>query len=374
VTCGPQQDNVTARNVQITVSNTNLQPPTCEVLATSGVQIVASGGGTADAQFGSAGQNLGQCTFQQLASATPASPKTAYFTTRSPADALFQVTNGEASCTLNGVVMVPLCGQATLYPDGTSINGLIVACNSDPFVSIAVYRGGATLSLDKLPGGIKVHVGENDLVTADLATGAITHSVPQFTKEQISLFDVQLDAVAGGVSLTNRTSLLQVKRLSASNVVVAPNLIRYGKLDLMCQQASSVPVLFYPADPNASTPRVFGGVCNYRTATVYGVAIYRQTGFGFNGPFLKESGGGTLIRSVVFKSPIALEPNSPRPLFAWDGSVGESPFSSPSPTPAFAKRDVYVMKFVYDLPPDTTPRIGFVAVSLFGAPYPIQIG
>jgi len=141
----------------------------------------------------------------------------------------------------------------------------------------------------------------------------------------------------------------------------------------MCRQASAVPVLFYPADPKASTPRVLAGVCGHKSATVYGVAVYRQTGFGFNAPYFTYGGGGAKIRTDIFTTPITLQSGSPTQVFSWDGSIGQEPFRSSAPAPTFAKGDVYVLKFLYDLPPDTTPRVGFVATSLFGAPYPIQI-
>jgi hypothetical protein len=346
------------------------------VLTTPGVQIGADSGGVADAQFGDGTQNIGQCSFHQLGGL----PKPATFMTRDPADALFTVTNGQADCTVNSTLQVPLCGQATMYPDGQTVNGLIVGCNNDPIVYVAVYRGGATLSLGKSPAGKGEHIGENDQITADLRTGIFKHSVPQFTKEQISLFDVQLDALVGGVSLTDKFALLRVPTLSASNVVVAPNILQsqlgqaYGNVAAMCRLSSSVPVVFYPVDTKANTPRLYGGLCSNKTATVYGVAIYRPAGFGFSGPYFKQERGGSLVRTALFSPAITLNLAEPKPVFAWNGAVGEGPSQSgPSSSPGFAQRDVYVLKFLYDLPPDTTPRIGFVAVSLFGAVYPTQI-
>lgn len=117
--------------------------------------------------------------------------------------------------------------------------------------------------------------------------------------------------------------------------------------------------MFYPVDLKAATPQIGAVLCNNKTANVYGVAIYRQTGIGFSGSYFK-SGGGTLLRTDVFVKPLSLLAGRPQGVFTWNG--GSVP------------RDVYVFKFLYDLPPDTTPRIGFVAVSLFGAQYPIQIG
>jgi hypothetical protein len=328
------------------------------------------------AQFGDGLQNIGECVFQQLPSIAPATPKTASFSTRYPVNALFQMYDGQASCTLRGAVELPLCGQATVFSDPSSFTGLIATCNSDPFVSVSIYRGGASVSLDKIAGTPKVPVRPNDQVkVVDFKTGNVVHSVPQFTSDQISLFDVQLDAVMGGVSLTNRNSLLAVPTLSATGVVVAPSMIRYGSLTSMCSQVNAVPVLFYPADPKASTPRVLAGVCSHKTARVYGVAVYRQTGLGFSGPYFTYGGGGAKIRTDIFTSPITLESGSPTQVFSWDGSIAQAPFRSSAPaTPAFAKSDIYVLKFLYDLPPDTTPRVGFVATSLFGAPYPVQIG
>ena len=374
--CVPKQDNVTANQPQVSVSNSNLQPQNCQVLATPNVQIVTTSGGMADTQFGDSLQNIGLCVFQQLPPIAPATPKTASFTTRTPVGALFQMYDGQASCTLRGAVEFPLCGQATVFPNQSSFTGLVAMCNSDPFVSVSIYRGGATVRLDKVPGTPKVTIRSNDELTADLKTGwKPVHSVPQFTSDQISLFDVQLDAVMGGVSLTNRNSLLAIPTLSATNVIVAPSMIRYGSLTSMCSQASAVPVLFYPADLKASTPRVLAGVCSHTAARVYGVAVYRQTGLGFSGPYFTDGGGGARIRTDIFKSPITLESGSPTLVFSWDGSIGQAPFPSSAPaTPAFAKSDVYVLKFLYDLPPDTTPRVGFMATSLFGAPYPVQIG
>jgi hypothetical protein len=273
-------------------------------------------------------------------------------------------------------VEFPLCGQATVFPDPTSFTGLTATCNSDPFFSVSIYRGGASVRLDLVAGTPKVPVRPNEQITVDRKTGnVVLHSVPQFTSDQISLFDVQLDAVMGGVSLTNRNSLLDVPTLSATSVVVAPSMIQYGSLTSMCRQASAVPVLFYPADPKASTPRVLAGVCNHKAARVYGVAVYRQTGLGFSGPYFTYGGGGAKIRTDIFSSPITLESGSPTQVFSWDGSIGQAPLRSSAPArPTFAKSDVYVLKFLYDLPPDTTPRLGFVATSLFGAPYPVQIG
>jgi len=374
--CVPRIDQVTARSTQVTVSNSSLLPPNCKVLATPNTQIEADTGGKADTQFGDGTQNIGQCSFHQLSG----TPKPATFATRQPSDALFTETNGAADCTVNSVLKVPLCGLGTMWPDGSStpIAGTF-ACNNDPTAYVAIYRGAATLSVGSEPAAKGEHVSAND--QANLVNGTVTHSVPQFSPEQISLFDVQLDALVGGVSLTDKTALLQVRSLSSSNVVVAPNVLQknlgqdYGNVKAMCSQASSVPVVFYPVDPNASTPRLYGAVCSNKTATVYGVAIYRQKGFGFGGPYFKENGGGSLIRTDLFPTPTTLEFGSSKSVFAWNGSLrGSGADSTPSSAPAFAQRDIYVLKFLYELPPDTTPRIGFVAVSLFGAPFPNLIG
>ncbi len=381
VACGPQQDNITAQFTQIAVSNAALQPPGCEVLSSPDAQISASLGGVANAQFGDSTGDIGNCSFEQLPVASSGLPKTATFATRYPAGALFQMKDGEASCTINGVVMIPLCGNATVDTNGPP-TGVVIACNSDPMVSVAVYRGSATLSLDKLPGAPKATVGPNDQVTANLFKAGFTHSVPQFTPQQVSLFDAQLDALSAGVSLTNKNSLLKVPSLSPSSVVIAPSVLesnlgaRYGNVALMCKQASSVPVLFFPSVPSASTPRVYGGVCNGKTATVYGVAVYRQIGLGFSGAFFSETGGGMLLRNDSFSPPITLSAGSSLPVFAWNGGIGQfsfRPISELSPKSSTASRDVYVLKFLYELPPDATPRVGFVAVSLFGAPFPVQI-
>jgi len=228
--CTPKQDNVTANQPQVSVSNSPLQPQNCQVLATPNTQIVANSGGMANAQFGDGVQNIAECVFQQLPSVAPATPKTAFFTTRSPVDALFQMYDGQASCTFQGALEFPLCGQATVFPEVSSITGLTATCNSDPFVSVSIYRGGATIRLDNVAGTPKVPVRANEQVTVDRKTGIPVHSVPQFTSDQISLFDVQLDAVMGGVSLTNRNSLLEVPTLSATRVVVAPSMIQYLSL------------------------------------------------------------------------------------------------------------------------------------------------
>jgi hypothetical protein len=375
--CGPWIDDVTAVFTQITVSNAALQPPGCQVLATPGGQIVADLGGSANAQFGDRVSNIGQCSFHQLAGR----PKPATFATRDPADALFTVTNGQADCTVMSALRDSLCGLATMYPDGHTTVGYIADCNNDPIVHVAVYRGGVTLSLGAAPASKGEPVRENDEVTADLATGKITHSVPQFTKDQISLFDVQLDALVGGVSFTDRNSLLRVRSLSPSKVVVAPNILQsqlgqnYGNVGAMCKQATATPVVFYPADLKASPPQLYGGVCGNKNATVYGVAIYRQTGLGFSGPYFKTSGGGSLVRTDLFSPAITLDLGAPKSVFAWNGSLGQFPTHPESaPSPGLAERGIYVLKFLYDLPPDTTPRIGFVAVSLYGAQYPSPIG
>jgi len=143
----------------------------------------------------------------------------------------------------------------------------------------------------------------------------------------------------------------------------------------MCRQASATPVVFYPADLRASTPQLYGGLCSNKTATVYGVAIYRQAGLGFSGPYFKNGGGGSLVRTDLFSPAITLELGAPKSVFAWNGSLGEFPtHPGTSASPGSAERGIYVLKFLYDLPPDTTPRISFVAVSLYGAQYPSPIG
>jgi len=221
-------------------------------------------------------------------------------------------------------------------------------------------------------------VGPNDRVSADPFKGDFIHSPPQFTTQQISLFDVQLDALTSGVLATDKTSVLEAKTLAASDVVVNPSGLQsanYGKGQYMCRQANLVPVLFYPADLSAKTPRVYGGACSSLSARVYGVAVYRQPALGFSGAFYTESGGGSIVRADMFPSPIIIAQTSPQLVFPWDGTIGQFPFrpGEPSSAPHFGSTDVYVLKFLYDLPPDLTLRVGFVAVSLFGAPYPSQI-
>lgn len=364
--CGPQDDNVTARFAVIQVANATVQPPGCQVVG-NGTQIVALSGGTAEARFGSDAV----CKFYQLTSSSGSSSlKTAYFWTRDPSGALFRMTNGGADCTVASALMAPLCGQATLYPDGSTTIGVHIDCNNDPVVNVAVYRGGATLITGGLPApDNNVHLTAGDAASADLSQRTLSRGPAQFTPEQISLFEVQRDALLGRVMLTDGTSLLKVKSLSPSDYVLAPNNLQaqfgknYGSIRLMCS-ALNVPVIFFPADPYANTPRLLGGVCGTRIARVYGVAIYSPVPFAPGGQFFTVT-GGELIRSEIFQTPVNLEFGSPRQLFPWDGSL------SSSPAPRFASRAIYVVKVLYDLPPDTTPRIGLVAVSLFGAPYPV---
>ena len=378
--CAETNDNVTAHNDQITVSNGTLQPPGCKVLATPAIPIVAdSPAGEADTEFSDGTKYIGHCAFLQL----PGTPKRATFTIRDPANALFTEINGEADCTVKTMVGTQLCGLATVLLDGTPTGpaAMSMSCNNDPKAFVSVYRGSATVSLTSSTGVKAEPVRENDEVTVDFAARTFTHSVPHFTPDQISHFDVQLDALVGGVSLTDRKGLLQVPSLSPSNAVVAPNVLQkqlgqnYGNINVMCKQASSVPIVVYPASPNASTPRLEAGVCTNRTATVYGISVYRQGGLGFSGSYFNQGVGGRLVGSQFFDSPKTLVFGVAQEIFAWDGSLRSLPLRpASSPSSGFVPQDIYVLKLLYDLPPDTTLRIGFVAVSLFGAPFPAPIG
>ena len=368
--CPMSSDNVAVRYAVINVDNVTMTPSVCQTVK-DGTDIQATAGGIADGKF----RSDGRCNLLQLPAAVGTALKTADFTTRPPGGGLLHVVNGQFQCTLTSTGPLTLCGQGTLFPDGIN-DGVLGSCNNDPTLSLAVFRGSVTLRIDALSPPKQFRLTSGQALNADLTNGTITQGAAQFSKEQLSLFDAQLDSLLGAVSLNDPLSMVKVGSLSPSDFVVAPNLLQsqlgrnYGSIGLMCS-AINVPVLFYPANPSANTPRLYGGVCSNKTATVYGVAIYRPGQFALGGQFFKET-GGVLLRSEIFAKPVTLEFGSTAQLLPWDGSISGSPLSSSRPpTPVLAARGVYIAKFVYDLPPDTTPRIGLVVISLFGAPYPL---
>jgi len=354
----------------VLIANSVVQPSTCQVVSI-GTEIQALNGGIADGTFG----RDGVCNFYQLGSAAPgpASPglqKTVHIVARDPQGSMFRLSDGEADCTIGTSAIGPLCGLVTVYPGG-GFTILHVDCNADPVANVAVYRGSATVNF-KTSAPLSLAAGQS--MKADLATGVISRGTALFTNDQVARFDAQLDARLNGVSAHDPTSLLKTKSLSPSDSVLAPNLLQsqlgkqYGSIGPMCS-AVDAPVLFYPMNPSANTPRLFGSVCSKKGARIYGMAIYRPTKqFAFGGQFFKET-GGTLIQTEIYPQPLTLEFASSRELLPWDGSVGASP-GGPAQTPKLAAPSIYVAKFIYDLPPDTTPRLGLVAVSLFGAAYP----
>jgi hypothetical protein len=367
--CSTQSDNVSVQSAVISIANISATPSSCQIVA-EGTNISASNGGIAETRFGGAAL----CNFYQLQPATAgATPKTAYYTTRPVGGGLFHVDNGEADCTLVTGSPVNLCGQGTLFPDGTQV-GVHIDCNLDPVVNVGVYRGSVKVTLNGAPQPFQI--GFNQALSANPPGGKVGPA--QFTPQQKSLFDVQLDSLLTGVSSTNATSLLKAVSLTPSGNVVAPNALQtylgkeYGLVRSMCA-AASVPVVFYPTNPYGSTPVLYGGLCTAKAARVYGLAIYRPDKLTYGGGQLFSEAGGSLVKNEIFTDPKTLEFGASLQMFTWKGDLGwVSPAagtSAPSPG-GQASTDIYVAKFLYDLPPDTTPRIGLIAMSYGGASFP----
>ncbi len=373
--CSAQSDNVSVQSAVISIANVTATPSSCQIVV-DGTNISASNGGIAETRFGS----VALCNFYQLLPATAgATPKTAYYTTRPVGGGLFHVDNGEADCTLVTGSPVNLCGQGTLFPDGTQV-GVHIDCNMDPMVNVGVYRGSVKVVLDAAPQPF--HINSNQALSANLVGGKGTIGPAQFTAQQRSLFDVQLDSLLTGVSSTDATSLLKAVSLTPSGNVVAPNALQtylgkeYGLARSMCAFAS-VPVVFYPTNPYGSTPVLYGGLCTGRAARVYGIAIYRPDKLAYGGRQFFSEAGGSLVKNEIFTDPKPLEFGVPLPMFTWKGELGwVSPAAgTAAPSPGGqASRDIYVAKLLYDLPPDRTPRISLVAISYGGASFPPIIG
>lgn len=370
--CPAQEDSVDVRHSVVLIANSSAQPTSCQGVQ-PGTEIQETSGGIATATF----KTDATCNFYQLLAATVGSQsKTVHVFTRDPVGSIFHMSDGELDCTLqSGSAIGPLCGQVTVNAT-TGPSGVYVSCNSDPVAVVAVYRGSVSVSLKVGPSTKVFPLGTGQSLSADLFSGKVTQLTAQFTKEQIALFDAQLDALSSGVPLSDGSSLLQVNSLSPSDNVVAPNAIEtyigkqnYGQVKPMCS-AVSAPIVFYPASPLASTPVLYGGLCAGKSARVYGIAIYQPNKLTYGGQFYSES-GGTLVKVVKFDSPATLEFEASTQLFTWKGDLGRvSPSAGLAPTPGRASKAVYVAKFIYDLPPDTTPRIGLVAISYGGAAFP----
>jgi hypothetical protein len=272
-------------------------------------------------------------------------------------------------CTLNGQSQIPFCGTGTLLSTGfVQAHG---DCNSDPYLDVAVYSGSATLKLKANPS-TPYTVAANQAV--NVKAGKVTYSAAQFTKDQVALFDVQADSLRGGVSFYDANSFLQVPSLSQSHAVIAPNQLQarlgkqYGLLTQMCAEVN-LPAVFYPADPLSDLPVLYGGSCSLeRTLVVLGVAIYLPKSLGLFGPYFQTVQGGGLVKHQPFQ--VSVQPGSAARLFAWNGFSDAAAGVAGSATPSQAQRGTYVAKFVYQLPPDRTLRIGLVAFSAHGAGYP----
>jgi hypothetical protein len=362
--CSASNDNVTVNSATVSIANVTYPQYSCQVIGNN-VDVQASGGGMASSRFGGAGT----CSlYQGQPSVAGSPPKTGDYTARPLSGGLLYLNNAMADCTLTSIGMISVCGYGTLFPDGTPV-GLSVNCNTDPVLNVSVYRGSVTVNIPKL--GVARHVSAGYAIKFDPTTVQLTTSTARFTKEQIATFDAQLDSLLFGVTPGDFTSFLKAPGLSPFNYVIGPNVAqqqlgaRYGSVAAMCA-AISVPIVFFPGDPYGKIPpQLYGGICTAKTATVYGVAIYRPKDLGYGGTFYQVSGGGFIASQTFSKT---LEFQIRTPLFTWNGQLGES-FAALA-TPRQASPDIYVAKFVYSLGSDSTPRIGLVAFSYGGANYP----
>jgi hypothetical protein len=367
ISCSDSNDNLTVNSTTVSIANVTYPQNSCQVIGKN-VDVQASAGGMASARFG----GDGTCSLYQGQQAVAGSPpKTGDYTARPLSGGLLYLNNAGADCTLTSVGMISVCGYGTLFPDGVPV-GLSTNCNTDPVLNVSVYRGSVTVNIPKL--GAPRHVMEGYAIKFDPATGLLTPSTAQFTKDQIATFDAQLDSLLFRVTPGDFSSFLKAPGLIPSNYVFGPNIAqqqlgaRYGSVAAMCA-AVSVPIVFFPGDPYGKVPpQLYGGLCTAKTATVYGVAIYRPKDLAYGGTFYHVSGGG-FVASQTFSK--ALEFQVRTPLITWNGQLGASFAALASPRQA--SPDIYVAKFVYSLGSDSTPRIGLVAFSYGGANYPFVI-
>jgi hypothetical protein len=366
--CSAFNDNVTVNSATVSIANVTYPQTSCQVIGQN-VDVHALANGIASARFG----GDGVCSlYQGQPTVAGSSPKTADYTARPPGGGLLYLNNAVADCTLTSKGMISVCGYGTLFSDGTPV-GLSTNCNTDPILNVSVYRGSITVNIPKL--GPPTHVTAGNAITFDRTTVLLTTSTAQFTDEQIATFDAQLDSLLFRVTPGDFTSFLKASGLSPSNVVLAPNFAqqkleaRYGSVAAMCA-AVSVPIVFFPGDAYGKVPpQLYGGLCIGKTATVYGLAIYRPKDLAYRGATFYQVSGGEFIASQTFSK--TLEAQVRTPLITWNGQFGKSFAALGSPGPA--SPDIYVAKFVYSLGSDSTPRIGLVAFSYGGASYPSVI-
>jgi hypothetical protein len=252
-----------------------------------------------------------------------------------------------------------------------------ISCNADPVATVAVYRGHVRVTITFGAAQRVFSLNKGQSLAADFVTSQVTLGAAQFTKEQTALFDAQYDAILSGQPLSDGISLLSAKSLAPSDNVVAPNALEtyvgkqnYGQVKAMCS-AVSTPMVFYPATPLGPTPVLYGALCTGKSARVYGLAIYRPYKQLIYGGQLYSESGGALVATLKFDSPAQFEVQGSQKLFTWTGGLGAlsaAPTSSTA-TPGHASKAVYVVKFLYDLPPDTTPRLSLAAISYGGASY-----
>lgn len=374
--CPSATDTIYVLRDVVALAASGSQLKGCSALPSS-AEFVAHAGGQADATF----VRSALCRFSQLLGQSPtASPsqqarKVAHVISRDPPGAVFRMSDTEAMCTLGPSGQSRLCGKATLLATGVILQ-VHVSCDSDPSIDIAVRRGSAVIRMDSSVAASDVAIGTGQSTRIDLVSGAASTGIAAFTRDQLSLFNVQAEALAASLSLYDYYSLLaMLKSAPPGDMIVAPNVTesnlgeQYGSLSKMCQYVGTA-VVFYPSNPSSSQLR--GGPCGEANATVYGVAIYRPTNLSYtSGKFFKDS-GGDVVKRVTFMPPIKLSAGRSTPLFTWDGSTDNAATGSadtPSPTSRVAQAGVYVAQFIYTVQEDPTPRVGLVAIS-FGATFP----
>jgi hypothetical protein len=366
----PQGTDTIDRITERVVLSTGAALNGCEHLAAS-EEVLADAGGEADGYFV---EGTG-CRFSQVSSeasstgSTPPPIGVAHIVSRNPAGSVFRIDNAKAACTFPNGQRETLCGKATVY-DGVPLQAtpsqIILSCSSDPYLEVAVYRGSATITLD-FQGGKQVPVNANQLVRIDPVTGAVTTRDPHFTPIETALFEVQAEALAVGLTISDyyRELVFALRSAPGSASIIAPKRVKaqfpsnYGSVSLMCQ-VSAAPVVFYPKDTVSAVPTINGAACLAPKAQVYGAAIYQPVGLTIVSDFAYADAGGNVVKHLYFTPAVTLSSVAPSLVATWNGDFDLSAKES------LIAKPTYVARFLYTLGEDPTPNIGTVALTLGG--------
>jgi len=369
-TCPSGVDWISVVEPQVSSGASNNRLVGCQSL-NQGEDVAFDRGGAANAGWISSAQ----CTFNQLGqsvtpSAAPQPQKVAHVVSRDPSGAVFRMDDAHALCSLKASGDQHIyCGSAVLIASTGDILQARTSCSLDPSLEVAVRRGSAAIKLAG-SGQQKIEVLAGKTALIDLATSQVATGEATFTREEESLFEIQAQALAYNVPLSNVYDLVEtLKSVPASDIIWAPNDFQsylasdYGSLSPMCGVGKRS-VVFFPANPASSHPTLYGGACGLDTPIIYGVDIYQPSNLRSASQGLLADDGGIAIKHTIFNPPITLSNANTTKMFFWDGSIDTS-IGKTNAAPG-----TYVARFIYTLANDPTPRVGLVAVSVGGFGFP----